>query len=77
MMNNNFDPYDLLMETADRLSRLEQAHNKLAHAYQKTDQELTVALHSLKNLQQHHLRLKQKFEQRYTDSLHDNTNTNS
>jgi len=61
-MMNNFDPYDLLIETAERLSRLEQAHNKLAHAYQKSEQDLTTTIQSLHSLQKHYLNLKLMFE---------------
>lgn len=57
MMPNDFDPYDALISMNERLHRLEQAHNKMAHAYQQSENELTVALHSLKNLQQKHINL--------------------
>lgn len=57
MMPNNFDPYNMLIEINDRLTRMELAHNKLARAFQQTEQELTIALHSLKMLQQKHLQL--------------------
>lgn len=61
MFDKGFDPYDALIEMNERLHRLEQAHNTMAHAYAKSEKELTVALHSLRNLQQHHLKLSQKF----------------
>lgn len=51
-MMPQFDPYDLLIQLDARLNNLERAHNKMAHAYQQSEQELTVALHSLKHLQQ-------------------------
>ena len=50
-MKPQFDPYDLLINLAARLQELEQKHNSLAAAYEKSENELTVALHSIKNLQ--------------------------
>lgn len=63
MMNNNFDPYDILMQVTDRLHRLEIAHNKNADTFRKTEVDLQVALHSLRNLQQKHIQLTQKVHQ--------------
>ena len=57
MMSNDFDPYDALINMSERLQLLEQAHNKMAHAYQLTENELTLTLHSLRNLQQRHVNL--------------------
>ena len=57
MMNRGFDPYDILIEVTERLQVLEIAHNKMADALHKTDQELQVALHSLRFLQQKHISL--------------------
>lgn len=51
-MNNDFDPYDMLIVLQERLNRLEHAHNQMAHAYRKTEVDLNVTLHSLRNLQQ-------------------------
>jgi hypothetical protein len=59
MMDNGFDPYDMLINLQDRLNRLEHAHNTMAHAYRKSEVDLNVALHSLRNLQQKHLELSQ------------------
>ena len=47
----DFDPYDLLVDMSTRLARLESAHNKMAQAYQQQEQELTIALHTIKQLQ--------------------------
>ena len=55
MMNNDFDPYDALIELNERMNRLEQTHNNLARAHHQTERDLNVALNSLKNLQQHFL----------------------
>lgn len=52
MMDNNFDPYEMLINLQERLHRLEQAHNQMAHAYRKTEVDLSVTLHSLRSLQQ-------------------------
>lgn len=59
MMNNDFDPYDALISMNERLHKLERAHNKAVDALRKTDVDLQVALHSLRNLQQQHLKLSQ------------------
>lgn len=55
MMKPEFDPYDLLIECMERLQMIELKHNQLATAFQQTDQELTIALQSLKHLQQTHM----------------------
>ena len=55
MMDNNFDPYEMLINLQERLNRLENAHNKLAYAFQRTEADLNVTLNSLRNLQQAHL----------------------
>ena len=60
MFNNDFDPYDVLISLQARITHLEKAHNKLAHAYQQTEQELTITLQSLRSLQQHHMKLRQE-----------------
>lgn len=54
-MLEGFDPYDTLMEAMERIQRLEVAHNKLATAYNKSEQELNTALKSLNRLQQNQL----------------------
>ena len=51
-MMPDFSPYDLLIQMELRMNQLEKAHNKLADAYQQSEQELTIALHSVKQLQQ-------------------------
>jgi len=52
MFDNNFDPYEILINLQERLNRLEKAHNQMAHAYQKSEIDLSVTLHSLRSLQQ-------------------------
>jgi hypothetical protein len=56
-MNNDFDPYDILISTAERVNRLEAAHNKMAESYSKTEKEFTIALHSIRHLQQSYLEI--------------------
>lgn len=56
MMNNDFDPYDTLIQCLERISRLEHAHNKLAIAYDQSQHDLTQALKSIRHLQQVYLR---------------------
>ena len=56
-MNRDFDPYDLLMEVMERMNRMEQAHNNLAKAFEKTERELNIALHSVRHLQQQYMLL--------------------
>lgn len=57
--NSGFDPYDALIELNERLTRLEKAHNKLAHAFQESEKEFNVLLTSFQNLQKAHLTLSQ------------------
>lgn len=54
-MLEGFDPYDTLIEAMERIQRLESAHNKLATAYNKSEQELNTALKSLNHLQKSHM----------------------
>jgi hypothetical protein len=63
MMNNDFDPYDALIQMNERLHTLEKAHNKMAHAFQASERELNVALHSLRSLQQRYLLLLKRVEE--------------
>jgi hypothetical protein len=56
----DFDPYDMLVDITQRLARLESAHNKMAQAYQQHEQEVTITLHTLKQLQIQHQSLLQK-----------------
>mgnify|MGYP006293134347 CR=1 FL=1 len=63
MFNRNFDPYELLLEMQERLSQLETMHNKLAHAFQESDHELTMALQLLRSLQQRHLKLRSDYDE--------------
>lgn len=62
MFDRHFDPYELLIEMQERLSQLENMHNKLAHAFQQSEQELTMALKLLRSLQQHNLKLRSDYD---------------
>lgn len=62
-MDNDFDPYDALISMNERLNVLEKAHNNMAHAFQSSERELTVALHSLRSLQQRYLLLLKRVEE--------------
>ena len=57
LFDQQFDPYDALIELNDRINRMEIAHNNLAKAFQRTEQELNMALTSLQHLQKSHLKL--------------------
>lgn len=52
-LNPSFDPFDTLIELNSRLQLLERAHNRMAHAYQQTEQDLSLALDAIKQLQLH------------------------
>lgn len=56
-MNNNFDPYDALIELNERLLRIERAHNRLARDYERSQQEFTQSLVAHQKTQQHLLNL--------------------
>jgi GTP cyclohydrolase II len=43
------------MEVMERMNRMEQAHNNLAKAFEKTERELNIALQSVRHLQQTHM----------------------
>lgn len=53
----DFDPYEVLLDLIERVNRVEQAHNNLAHAYERSERELNQALHLLQQLQKRHLAL--------------------
>lgn len=55
--DSNFDPYNALIELDERINRMELVHNNLAAAFQRTEQELNLALSSLNHLQKGHLTL--------------------
>jgi len=57
LFDQQFDPYDALIELNDRINRMEIAHNNLAKAFQKTEQEFTMLSKSFNNLQKSHLKL--------------------
>ena len=63
MMNNDFNPYDTLIECVERIARLEKVHNNLAIAFEKSEQELTQALKSIRHLQHVYLRELEKNKQ--------------
>jgi hypothetical protein len=54
-MFGGMDPYDLLITMQDRMSVLEQAHNNLANAYQKINNDVSLLLTSVQTLQRGHL----------------------
>lgn len=62
-MNNDFDPYDALIELNERLLRLERAHNRLAKDYERTQKEFTEALESHRKTQIHLLNLQKVVHQ--------------
>lgn len=51
MMPSDFDPYDALIDLNERMLRMEKTHNALARAFQKSEQELSMALESIVGLQ--------------------------
>jgi hypothetical protein len=53
MYRTDWDPYDVILELASRLDRLESAHNRLSEDYIRSQRDLTVALESIRNLQHH------------------------
>lgn len=57
MMDNNFSPYDALIELNERMLRLEKKHNQLARDYMQTERDLTEALRQINTLQRGHLAL--------------------
>jgi hypothetical protein len=58
-MYNDFDPYEMLVQMTHRLNQIENAHNGLVNAFQKSEAELSVTMKSLVSLQQAHLQLSQ------------------
>ena len=62
MLDRNFDPYEILIETQERLSALEKAHNRLAYAFEQSEKETNQILEMLRALQQHHLRLRKDYD---------------
>ena len=57
LFDNQFDPYDALVELNERMNRMEIAHNNLAKAFQQTEQEFTMLSKAFNNLQKSHLKL--------------------
>ena len=53
MFRTDWDPYDVIVELASRLDRLESAHNRLSEDYIRTQRDLTMALEAIRNLQHH------------------------
>lgn len=49
-MTKQYDPFDMLMELNERLSRLEHAHNNMAFAFNATENEVQEQLHLLHRL---------------------------
>lgn len=50
-MFDHIDPYDMIIQIQNRLLTLENAHNALAHRFQKTESEFNVLLVSHQALQ--------------------------
>ena len=74
MYDNGWDPYDALITMNERLHSLERAHNKMAHAFQQSEHDLSLALNSLRSLQQRYLLLLKRVEE--TDArLNNNVGT--
>lgn len=63
MLDPNFDPYEMLMQMQERIRNLEHVHNLLANAFTKSEAELTKTLKLLRDLQQHHLKLRLEHDQ--------------
>lgn len=61
-MMPQFDPYDALIQLDLRLTQLEIAHNRMADAFHKSEQELNIALHSVQNLQVLNARLQNRIK---------------
>lgn len=59
-MFGDFDPYDMLIVFQDRLNTMEQAHNNLVGAYNKQQQDLSLALDAIQTLQRAYLNLSQQ-----------------
>lgn len=73
----DFDPYNALIELNERLLRLEKAHNHLAHAYEKSERELNMALDALQSLQISHLVLSNIVSQENQDNTDSTDNTDN
>lgn len=58
----DFDPYDYIMQLQHRILALEVAHNRLAAAFQQTEAEFNIALHSVNILQSHLAKAKAEIE---------------
>ena len=54
---HDFDPYDVLITLNERVTQLEQAHNRLAHAFEASKKEQDILLHKYRNLEKSHLAL--------------------
>ena len=59
-MFGDFDPYDTIILLQSRLAMLENAHNGLAHAYNKQHDDLQLALQSIQTLQRAYLNVSQQ-----------------
>jgi len=57
MFDNDFDPYDALIQLQFKLQEVERAHNLLAKDYIRTQKDLDLALSSIQSLQKGHLAL--------------------
>lgn len=77
MFDNNFDPYDLLMQIIERQQRLEQAHNKLAQSYEYTQRDLSTALHTIQDLQRRHITALRRLDALEGERINAQFNTNT
>lgn len=68
-MFHDFDPYDVLLTLNERVTQLEQAHNRLAHAFEAGQKEHQVLLHKYRNLEKSHLVLADTYFKNELDRL--------
>lgn len=52
---HEFDPYDFLMQITERQQRMENAHNRLAQAFEENHIALQHTRNTLNNLQRRHM----------------------
>jgi len=57
VFNPDFDPYDALVNISERMVVLQEAHNNLANAYERTQREVQTSKNQIRNLQQSHAHL--------------------
>ena len=57
MFKGDWNPYDVLIKLDARTNHLIEKHNQLAEDYDRTKQDLDLALDALQSLQRSHLAL--------------------